>query len=424
MLQLACCAALLQAISDTTGFSSFLTHNIVRYYGDQSQYSLDDLIFNWPNFLLYIKGYIGLLLGAIIALTLYFIRYGEFAFGSKLFVYMGCGWFIGFLIFPVFLDLRLTPPRGDNWAGILGTYAGAVIYFLKTNRKSIVVASVVCGMIGGIGFSGIAWLKLMLVSLGHPNLIKQPGLAETWSEWQKTASREAPNLTPPPEYLEYYNDALKPHIESWSHWQHQNWHSFLEQSYGFVNGLGVIIAMAILLPRLAPRDNSSPRKRGTEILAVMVSVAAVIYANVWKNVHNWVRDNLMAAELDAPLFRGISFPADDWFLFFYVLGSLAFLYLLIQHGKQRIPIVPSTWLGRGQLLFVITCWTFVTANLSHALPGFTGQRLLTEGIITVNAIILTLCLLTVRARVCLSIRNRPLRRTGGNCYALLWWSVY
>ncbi|MAT14157.1 MAG: hypothetical protein CMJ46_02690 [Planctomyces sp.] len=387
---------LLHAVFNATGMSDWFYYHLVRYYGDQSTHSLDELIFNWPNFTLYVTPYLGLIFGAMAAIGIYFYRYGEFAYGSKLFVYMACGWFVGFLIFPVIFDLRLTPPRGDNWAGIIGTYGGAVLYFLLYHKREIVIASVVCGMIGGIGFSGIVWLKLMLVSLGNPGLAEVPGWAETWTEWQQTAERSTPALTPAPEYTALYENNILPEIQSWQHWQHQNWHSFLEQSYGFVNGLGVVIALALLLPCVAPLNNTSARKRWTEILALMVAVAAVSYLNLQKNIMGWVRDGIMEAEMKAPWIESISFSANGWFLFFYLVGSGAFLYLMIQHGKQRIPIVPSTWLGRGQLLFVLTCWIFVTANVSHALPGFAAQRLLTEGIITLNAILLTVLLLTVR----------------------------
>ncbi|MCA9039567.1 MAG: hypothetical protein KDA65_04390 [Planctomycetaceae bacterium] len=413
----------LQVLSDATGFSDLFSSYFVRYYGDQSQYKLEELIFNWPNFTLYVRDYLGLIFGAMTGIGIYFWKYGEFEFGAKLFVYMACGWFIGFIIFPVILDIRLTPPRGDNWAGILGTYAGVVVYFWRTQKKEIITASVICGAIGGIGFSGIAWLKLMLTSLGNPKIANVPGRAEMWTEWQKTADRAQPSLTPAPQYQDYFNDSVQPWIESWQHWQHQNWHSFLEQSYGFVNGLGIVIALALLLPRVAPLNNSSPRKRGTEILAVMVSVAAVIFLNVHKNISGWTRykDHLMMeAEMKAPWFESISFSAESWFLIIYALGSLAFLYLSVQHGKQRIPIVPSTWLGRGQLLFIIPCWVLVMANFAHAIPGFASQRLLTEGIITVNAIILTLFLLTVR-RESLFINPQPAAET--NWHSLLQKSV-
>jgi hypothetical protein len=40
-------------------------------------------------------------------------------------------------------------------------------------------------------------------------------------------------------------------------------------------------------------------------------------------------------------------------------------------------------------------WAFVTGNLMRALPGFTESRLLTEGVIFVNAILATVVLLLI-----------------------------
>ena len=42
--------------------------------------------------------------------------------GSRLFLYMGLGWLVCFTLFPVMLAVRMTPPRGDDWAGILGVF--------------------------------------------------------------------------------------------------------------------------------------------------------------------------------------------------------------------------------------------------------------------------------------------------------------
>lgn len=411
----------LQIMSDATGLSQQFADHFVRYYGDQDKYALEELVFNWPNITLYIRDYLGIILGTAFGVGLYFRKYGQFNYGSKLFVYMACGWFCSFLLFPVILDLRMTPPRGDNWAGVLGTILGASIYFLRNGKKSIVVASTICGMIGGIGFSGIAWLKLMLISLGNPNLANTPGLAERWTEWQNLPAgaeglRQFPSIAPAPEHAATYEAMVKPHLENWYHWQHSNWHSFLEQSYGFVNGLGVIIALAFLVRRVGPLDNSAPRKRWSEILAVMVSVSAIGYLNFWKNIKNWVRGGIFEEEMKIPLFDSISMSAHSWFLFFYLVGSAAFLYLLIRHTRQRIALVPATWLGRGQLLFIVVCWMFVVANLGLALEppsGFTAGRLLTEGMITLNAILLSVLTLTINRDI-ISLDAEAARQTNWN----------
>ena len=40
------------------------------------------------------------------------------------------------------LGLRMTPPRGDNWAGCLGMTAGAIVYCLRTGLGEVVASLV------------------------------------------------------------------------------------------------------------------------------------------------------------------------------------------------------------------------------------------------------------------------------------------
>ncbi len=90
------------------------------------------------------------------------------------------------------------------------------------------------GAIGGLGFSGIALLKLAMVAQGNPNLVSDPAVVDTWR-----------------------------------HWQGANWHSFLEQSYGFVNGVGIAVALGLLASRwrLRQRRAAAPldRARGATL---------------------------------------------------------------------------------------------------------------------------------------------------------------
>src|SRR5207248_2985102 len=50
-------------------------------------------------------------------------------------------------------------------------------------------------------------------------------------------------------------------------------------------------------------------------------------------------------------------------------------------------------LGQGQLLYVVFLWWMVTGNLMRAVPPFHEQRLITEGVIHVNAVICTMLVL-------------------------------
>jgi hypothetical protein len=59
--------------------------------------------------------------------------------------------------------------------------------------------------------------------------------------------------------------------------------------------------------------------------------------------------------------------------------------LLYLHLRRGMPLVPSTWLGKAQLLFLVYLWAQVMINFTHTLPRFNELRLVTEWFITINA---------------------------------------
>ena len=74
----------------------------------------------------------------------------------------------------------------------------------------------------------------------------------------------------------------------WQFWHEANWHSFLEQSYGFINGVGVIVGMAFLVRRIGPLRTTRPSGNyWPEIVAVTLGVPALLYVNLVKNVADW-----------------------------------------------------------------------------------------------------------------------------------------
>ena len=109
-------------------------------YGDR--FSAEQLAArNWPGILLQLGQCEGLLYrgealalwgGALVGAAIYFVRFGRFAQGGGLLVAMAVGWWGAFLLLPVFGSLflapygglRMTPPRGDNWAGVLVLWLG------------------------------------------------------------------------------------------------------------------------------------------------------------------------------------------------------------------------------------------------------------------------------------------------------------
>ena len=87
----------------------------------------------------------------------------------------------------------------------------------------------------------------------------------------------------------------------------------------------------------------------------------------------------------APLFESIDLSTQSWFLVAYVLFAVAFVGLLLLHRRRAIAIVPSSWTGRGQLLFLVFLWLFVVVNFERQLTQFREGRLITEGVLYVHA---------------------------------------
>ncbi|MEW6160911.1 MAG: hypothetical protein AB1813_26070, partial [Verrucomicrobiota bacterium] len=160
---------------------------------------------------------------------------------SGLILWMAVGWWIGFILFVLVLGWRMTPPRGDNWAGCSGMVVALLIYFWRQKQLPIVLATLISGFVGGFGFATATLLKLVEVKSG----------------WQT------------------------------------NWHSVLEQTYGAINGVGVALALAVLI-KAAPEVIDQPRvRRWTDDFSILFVLLGITYLNLQKNPEVWTRTKVM-----------------------------------------------------------------------------------------------------------------------------------
>jgi hypothetical protein len=247
---------------------------------------------------------------------------------------MSLGWWIGFLLLVNVLGLRMTPPRGDNWSGILGMVGGLWFYLWRRGDRIPLWSSICAGFWGGFGFAFATLLKLIELKSG----------AET------------------------------------------NWHSVLEQTYGFINGLGIAYVMWKLRTRVPLIDESAGRAWIPKFAVIFV-LLGITYLNLAKNPELWIKQKAIPAAMH-------NISPDVWFAAAYFLLLAAMLWII----RIRPAFIPETPLGRGQLLFLLLLWWMVVGNFERALVGFTAQRLVTEGVIWLNAAILT----------CLIIRPLPI----------------
>ena len=131
---------------------------------------------------------------------------------------------------------------------------GLILYCWRMKLADVALATLVSGVIGGIGFAGAVMLKLVEVTSGLQT----------------------------------------------------NWHSIYEQTAGLFNGLGLAAAMAILARRLPRVADEPPVRRWTEVYAVGFVLLGITYLNLRKNPGTWVKDNGMARVM-------YGLPLTTWF---------------------------------------------------------------------------------------------------------------
>jgi hypothetical protein len=170
----------------------------------------------------------------------------------------------------------------------------------------------------------------------------------------------------------------------------------MEQTHGLFHGLALAVAMG-LVARRAPRlSDSPPVRRWTDAYAVLFVLWLFTYLNFRLSPAEWIKEVTTLR----PWLYGVAVQSGfvpsrgflGWFDLAYLALGAAFAYLLYLHLRRPLPLVPSTWLGKAQLLYLVYLWSQVFINFTHTLPRFNEQRLVTEWFITLNAAACTVLL--------------------------------
>jgi hypothetical protein len=381
----------IQQLLAITGWQTAVVGALVHPQGDltlpdpatgAAKFSAEGMITNWPVIFTKLSGQLGWIFGAVVGTAIYFWRYGAWRSGSALLVRMALWSFIVFLIGPVLLSnlpvfqsvggFRLAPPRGDSWANILGCYIGLLLYFRKTGQKPVVFAAVLSGALGGLALTTAQFIKVLCVSPGNPVLTDNPAI-----------------------------------IQFWQHWRSANWHSIaLEQFAGFLYGLAIVIPMGILASRVPVRRDEPRVRPWTEIFAVVFVFNIVAYINIVKNIEDWTSARKIVVNgaqgtfqsvadfLRAPLIGNLNFSAWTWFTLMWLVFTACTVTVLVRHRRQPVALIPASWLGKGQLLYLMFLWLIVIANFSKAVVAFSDGRIATEGTTMFNALICTVLILS------------------------------
>jgi hypothetical protein len=289
------------------------------------------------------------ILAATVVILIWIFWRKYWGVGTSLILHMAIGWWVGNLVLIRLLHLDMNPPRGDTWAECLGLVVGILICCWQRGLPGVAFSTLCAGFLGGIGFSLGTAVKILVMSTGY----------------------------------------------------NTNWHSVMEQTQGLFLGVALAIAM-VIVSRRAPVVNEgvsddTRARRWTDAWCVAFVLWLLTYLNFRRSPGEWVKE---VSGLEPKLY-GIPLVADllpsrgfiGWFDIGYIAIGIAIIVLLILHLRRPLPFLAMNWEGRGQLFYLVFLWWIVMMNFVHVLPRFTPIRLVTEGAITINAVVCTILMM-------------------------------
>jgi hypothetical protein len=295
---------------------------------------------DWPRF--FIDYGTHAILAALVALGFYFFRRKYWGIGTLMILYMSIGWWAGYLLLITFGHIRMNPPRPETWASCLGMVLGILAACWQKRLGGIGFATLGAGFLGGIGFALGTTVKILVMASGFTT----------------------------------------------------NWHSVMEQTQGFFLGVALAILFALLIPRSPaitddPTTGPAPIRRWTELLSVVFVLWLLPYLNFRYGPKEWVGE---VKDLQSSLYginiAGNLLPSQGFIGWLEVVAlamGVALVLLLVLHQRHPLPIVPTSWMGKGQLFYLVFLWSIVAMNFTFVLPRFTPIRLVTEWFICLNA---------------------------------------
>lgn len=284
---------------------------------------------------------LGIIVPALAVLVLAAVR-RKFDLGSRLVLYICGGWWAGMLLLVYVCGLHMSPPREDGWAGCVGLVAAILIFCARNGLGGVAFATVCTGLLGGCGFALAAAVKHVGIRTGLVT----------------------------------------------------NWHSVMEQTDGLLHGLALAVAMGMIMRRAPRVSDDPPVRRWTDAYAVMFVLWLFTYLNFRKSPAEWLQEVrtlhhwLYGIAVESGFIPSGGFLG--WFDLAYLALGAAVACLLYLHLRRGMPLVPCTWLGKAQLLYLVYLWSQVMINFTHTLPRFNELRLVTEWFITINAAFCTI----------------------------------
>ncbi|MCA9435936.1 MAG: hypothetical protein KC978_09150 [Candidatus Omnitrophica bacterium] len=333
-------------------------------------------------------------LGAMTALSVAGL-YAAFSKRSRkacgLIAILAIGWWVGYLILVRLFDLHMQPKpggtqRSDNWAGMAGLLVALVGWMWREQDRVGLLLSRYGFIGGGIGFSVGDFIN-------KPDKIR----------WEPIYQFEF--------------------LRGFDHWK------WTEQGFGLI--MGAIVSLGVLhLLKSSLEPTKEEAASGGFMTTNEFSVIGLLGVTLWWNFYHNPGTYFEHGRIAKDTLFGMKAP--DWlFLFgFLYLGLL--IHLMLRNRRADLPFLPSSWQGRGQLLFLFYLWVTVVAVVSKSWPLMSHGALFVHGSFCITALACTWIVLTQPAAPTDASRNigpvqdrewrsSPLRLTIGatGCIVLL-----
>ncbi len=271
----------------------------------------------------------------------------RFDFGTSLVLHLAVGWWVAFAALVLVLGLRLNPPRGDNWAGCVGLFAGLLVFCRRHRLSELARVAVVTGFCGGVGFCLGGVVRLSGAASGR--------------DW--------------------------------------GWHAVMEWSHGLCFGVGLTIAMWSLM-RNGPSLRGGPLRRWMELTSICFVLCVIPYLNFRRSPELWLKHvKSLTSDVSGLPLVGELLPSKNWVGWYdaaWILVSMLVLGLLLRHTRHPIPLLPANWAGKGQLLYVVFLWLITLMSIVHEIPLLGPGNVCMFWLYVANA---TLCTWLVLARL-------------------------
>lgn len=237
---------------------------------------------------------------------------------GELMTWLSAGWCLGFILLVMLFGLRMTPPRGDNWAGLFGLALAFALYLIVQRNRATLYLFLVGLLAGGYGFALGDGLNMM----GRAN----------WGAFGELARQY--------------------HLDNWK---------WMEQSFGFIMGLGVALGILRLVRGRLRAPEEDARAGVIQLVGLLFLLIVMPWMNFFKNVRNLGSSKMIGA----PLF---GWPEEMWYLLIGFGLAIMMFIACVQYYRKELALAPSRPHGRAQLLLLFLMWISVMAAFLQAYP--------------------------------------------------------